>query len=117
MRLARSREIRVGPLPPPADLREYDSIVPGAADRIIAMAESRVAHQQRMEEQQSRRDSRHSFVGVGAGLLVTLFVVSLSGWLIDNGHAIYGTVLASTNLASLAAVFVVGSRQRQSTEG
>lgn len=80
------------------------------------MAESRIAHQQTMEEQQSRRDSRHSFVGVGAGLLVTLFVVSLSGWLIDNGHAIYGTVLASTNLASLAAVFVVGSKQRQSNE-
>jgi uncharacterized membrane protein len=29
-----------GPLPPPAILKQYDDVVPGAAERIITMAEN-----------------------------------------------------------------------------
>ncbi len=39
-----------GPLPPPQILQQYDEVVPGAAERIIANAESRQAHDQAMEE-------------------------------------------------------------------
>ncbi|WP_419917654.1 DUF2335 domain-containing protein [Candidatus Poriferisocius sp.] len=112
VRLAMSRHLRIGPLPPPDDLQEYESVMPGAADRIITMAELCIAHQQRMGEQQAKRDSRHSLLGVCSGLLVTILVVGLSSWLVNNGHGIYGTVLASTNLVSLVAVFVVGSKRQ-----
>ncbi len=39
-----------GPLPPPEDLAHYDAICPGAADRIITMAESNMEHRQSMEK-------------------------------------------------------------------
>lgn len=38
-----------GPIPPPALLREYDNILPGAAERIIAMAENEGRHRQALE--------------------------------------------------------------------
>ena len=38
-----------GILPSPDDLREYERILPGLADRIVAMAESEIAHRQRIQ--------------------------------------------------------------------
>jgi uncharacterized membrane protein len=39
-----------GPIAHPRHLREYEDIVPGAADRIIRMAEDALIHQKKMEE-------------------------------------------------------------------
>src|SRR4051794_22436827 len=38
-----------GPLPPPSYLREYDIILPGAASRIISMAEAEQRHRHAWE--------------------------------------------------------------------
>lgn len=38
-----------GPIPPPSLLKEYDLILPGAAERIIAMAENEGRHRQDLE--------------------------------------------------------------------
>ena len=38
-----------GPLPPPAILEHYDRIVPGAAARILVMAENQSKHRQVLE--------------------------------------------------------------------
>lgn len=43
-----------GPLPPPAVLEEYDRIRPGAAERILVMAE---------KEQQHRHDTENESIG------------------------------------------------------
>ncbi|WP_175201656.1 DUF2335 domain-containing protein [Achromobacter insolitus] len=45
-----------GPIPPPALLEHYNEIVPGAAERIIAMAESETAHRRQMESMQVNAD-------------------------------------------------------------
>lgn len=39
-----------GPLPPPDVLKQYEEIEPGAAGRIISMAESRLSHENEMEQ-------------------------------------------------------------------
>lgn len=39
-----------GPLPPPDILSGYDAIVPGAAERILAMAEKQNDHRIEMEQ-------------------------------------------------------------------
>lgn len=38
-----------GPIAHPKHLREYEEIVPGSADRIVAMAEGNLAHAQTMQ--------------------------------------------------------------------
>jgi len=40
-----------GPLPPPAVLDAYDRTLPGAANRIITMAEAELAHRHKLEAQ------------------------------------------------------------------
>ena len=40
-----------GPLPPPAALQRYDEVLPGAAERILAMAETEQQH--RMEQEKA----------------------------------------------------------------
>ncbi len=39
--------VRTAPLPHPSELAGYEDILPGAAERIFAMAESQAAHRQR----------------------------------------------------------------------
>lgn len=41
-----------GPLPPPEIMRGYNEILPGAAERIVAVFESEVAHRHDLERQQ-----------------------------------------------------------------
>lgn len=48
-----------GPLPAPHDLFQYDQLLPGSADRIIAMAEREQAHRMNIEDQRCRADIRH----------------------------------------------------------
>jgi uncharacterized membrane protein len=48
-----------GPIPAPQDLFQYDQLIPGAADRIIAMAEREQAHRMNIEDMATRADIRH----------------------------------------------------------
>jgi uncharacterized membrane protein len=56
-----------GPLPPPSILRGYDEISPGAADRIIAMAEREQAHRHSWEQRALSAERWYSMVGLLAG--------------------------------------------------
>lgn len=69
-----------GPLPPARELRNYDVVLPGAAERIVAMAEREQAHRHTLEakivddEVSLRR--RGQLAALGA-LLVMLGIVAL----------------------------------------
>lgn len=52
-------QIRSGPLPTPEELFSYQQLLPGAADRIIAMAEREQAHRMNSEDLQIRADIKH----------------------------------------------------------
>ena len=43
---------RSGPLPLPSELREYEAILPGAAERIFTMAENEQSHRIRRENKE-----------------------------------------------------------------
>jgi len=45
-----------GPLPPPVILQQYDTVIPGAAERILAMAEGETTHRRNLESQQLNAD-------------------------------------------------------------
>lgn len=70
IRQSRSRRsIHIGPLPPAAELRKYDQATPGAADRIIKMAELEQIHGQTMDREVpgSRQKDRESWTELRAG--------------------------------------------------
>lgn len=51
--------MRQGPLPTPEELFQYDQLIPGAADRIIGMAERDQAFRMNQDDMITRADIRH----------------------------------------------------------
>jgi uncharacterized membrane protein len=56
-----------GPIPPPNIISGYEKILPGAADRILAMAEKQSEHRQEMEKKMVEAESRDGLLGIICG--------------------------------------------------
>lgn len=106
-------EIHSGPLPAPQVLLQYNQIVPGAADRIIAMAEQQASHRQKLEQIVVKSGTRDSLLGLIFGLIIGLATEAGAVLCILNGHQGGGATLGISGLAGLVGVFVYGSRQRR----
>ena len=79
-----------GPIPPASDLEKYEDVLPGAADRILSMAEKQSQHRQKMENtmleasiEAEKRGQLFGFIIFGitiiAGFLLLLLNKSLEG--------------------------------------
>ena len=97
-----------GPLPPPNLLAGYNNIVPGAAERIIAIAEGEAVHQRDME----RLVTEHMFAERKRGQTFALFIavvaLGASAFLGYNGHEVVAGVIGGTTICSLVATFAFG---------
>ena len=102
-----------GPLPPPAVLQRYDQVVPGAAERLLRMAENQSKHRQELERIVVRSGSRDSLLGIIAGVLVSCGFLWLTYYAISRGHVITGSFLGTVNIVSLVGVFVYGTRTKR----
>ena len=112
------RAIRVsqswlGPIPPPADLRQYEEVAPGSAERILTMAEKQLEHRHRLESTIVGGNSKRSYLGLAAGFVLSAMIIGGGIYLISNGHDWAGASLIGINVVGLAGVFVYGSRSRQ----
>lgn len=108
------QETHIGPLPQPEILRQYDNIVPGAAERILSLTERQAEHRQFLEKIVISGDSKRADRGLWCGLTVALAVLVVGGILIYMGHDWAGGVFVSLDIASLAGVFVYGTISRRS---
>jgi uncharacterized membrane protein len=90
-------------------LERYDQIVPGAAERILAMAEEQSSHRKRMEDIVVRSRSRDSLLGIIAGFLLALATIAAGTFVINRGYVWSGTLLGSAGLVGLVSVFVYGT--------
>ena len=70
-------EIHSGPLPAPQILLQYNQIIPGAADRIIVMAEQQASHRQKLEQIVVKSGARDSLLGLIFGLIIGLVLPRL----------------------------------------
>ena len=108
------------PLPPPNALARYNDVLPGAAERILQMAEKQQEqdHNVQMEAIGIERtvvvsDARRAYFGLLAGFIISLLVIGGSIYLITTGHDWAGVVLIGINLSGLIGVFVYGSKARR----
>lgn len=107
-------EFSAGPLPPPAVLKQYDDIVPGAADRILTMAESQSRHRRDLETKVINADTRNARLGLIFGFLIGMTGVVGGIVVILGGQGqILGGFISVGALAALVGVFVYGSTQRR----
>lgn len=107
MTVARSRFS--GPLPPPKQLEEYEKVLPGAADRILTMAEKQSEHRQKMESTVVKANTRDGHIGVIFAFILGLVIILGGIYLAAIGHP-YGTWFSLGGVATLIGVFVYGTR-------
>ena len=102
-----------GPLPPPDALRQYNEIVPGAALRILEMAEKQSQHRIEMEKTVIEGDSKRSYMGLVAAFILSAMVIIGGIYLILNDHDWAGGALIGLDLIGLASVFIYGTNSRR----
>ena len=75
-------EFFTGPIAHPRHLREYEDICPGAADRIISMAEKQTDHVIKMDQTIIAAETGDQKLGMWFGMiafLIVLFIAAVSG--------------------------------------
>lgn len=107
----RQEEHHQGPLPHPKILEGYEKTCPGAADRIITMAEKQQDHRMEMEKSVITAGNRDSKLGIICGTLVCIAVV-IAGVVMTfaSNSAAIGAFLSLSGLGSLVGTFIYGTR-------
>jgi uncharacterized membrane protein len=96
------------PLPPPGMLREFEDILPGAADRIFTVMEEQTHHRHHLESTQQAADISSERRSQFIGGLIAFIALTAGFFLIYKGKSIPGTIVFITTCASLIGVFIAG---------
>ena len=102
-----------GPLPPPEALERYNQIVPGAAERLIAMAENQHTHRQELEKHVIHSNVSAQKLGTILGFIVAMTVIIGGVYLVHEGKSGEGLAAILTALAALVGVFVYSKYEQQ----
>jgi len=100
-----------GPIPPPEILSGYEQALPGAADRIMRMAENEQVHRHGLEEKDLRFGVSLVALGQICGLFVGLFGIGCGTLLLLRGCSITGFAALLGSLATLVTAFIYSQRQ------
>lgn len=96
--------LTTGPIPPPEQLAAYEQIVPGAANRILIMAEQ----EQRVRHSILTVQVRQSARGQWMAFTLALCFLAASVWVTLAGFQIVGGILCGTTLLGIVAIFITG---------
>lgn len=104
-----------GPLPPPSILQGYDRVVPGAAERIIAMAERQSSHRQAVEGKlveaqiaDGKIERSERKLGQILGFTIGVIAIFSGAVIAVLGAEIAGGVIGGGTVAGLVSVFIYG---------
>lgn len=89
-----------GPLPPPEELAKYEQILPGSAERLIAMVEHQSSHRMKLESFVIERQQTQSSLGQGLGFVIALCFLIGSVYTTVEGFPWVGGVLGGTTIIS-----------------
>jgi len=107
---AQYAEYMSGPLPSAQQLERYEQILPGAADRIIKMAEVQSAHRQELEKSVVSANTRDSKLGVIFAFILGIAALASGTIVAINASEWPGALLGSSGMAGLAYVFIYGTQ-------
>lgn len=104
-----------GPVPPPELLNQYDVVVPGAADRLLFMAEEEGRHRRGLVDRAVDANIASDKRGQYLGFVIAMTFGVMAFWLILQGRTVGGSVLGTVDLGALVALFVIGRRGEKET--
>jgi uncharacterized membrane protein len=104
-----------GPLPPPELLVGYEAACPGAAERILKMAEDQGEHRRHLEERTleariegMRRSFYEARIGQVCALVISVLFLGCGTYVIVQGKEIAGGILSTLGLGSIVTSFILG---------
>lgn len=97
-----------GPLPPPGHLSDYEAILPGAAERILRMAENAQNHSAYMDRCIVEAQIDDQKRGMRYGLVVLLLIIALATYFGIKEQIWMAGLLLSTAVLGSIPVFVRG---------
>ncbi len=120
-------QFRTGPLPVAAEFGEYEHVLPGSAERLLAMAESEQRHRHGLETEDAVHDRKKDNRGLAWGGTLTvlgmvLAFLSLGGvlgagvWLISTDRPVggYGSLVVA--VVAIVTVFVNANKSARPAE-
>lgn len=105
-----------GPLPAPEDFQQYENVLPGAADRIITMAEKQLTHRTGIEKEIVDKNFKQSATGQIIGGFLAFTCIVLSFILGMYGHDWLAGLLATTTVIGVITVFVLNRKPGQEND-
>lgn len=103
-----------GPIPHPRIMRGYEEICPGAADRILTMAEKEAEHRHSIDDTCVKADSRDSLLGIVSALILGVTTVIGGIVVIIKVPAIAGTIsgtlITGAGLGGILGTFLRGTK-------
>ncbi len=100
-----------GPLAHPSFVKGYEEILPGSAERILAMAEAEGLHRREQEKKVVNCEIRCKVTGLWLGFAIGMLAIAGSCAIAIFSSPLAGTTLGIGSIASLVGVFVYGSRK------
>lgn len=104
--------LHVGPLPPAEELDKYERVLPGSADRIVAMAEKEQRHRHERQDIQVRAEARDSGRGVVFAFMLGLLAIVGGTLTAIFGSAVAGSLISLAGITSLVGTFIYGTRMK-----
>lgn len=98
----------MGPIPPPALMRQYGEIIPNGAERIMSQAERQSAHRQKLENRVVSHGIAQGYVGqtlaaiVAGAFLVAAYKLGMAG------HDVLAGILGGSTVVALVTAFIIG---------
>ncbi len=97
-----------GPLPHPAILQAYEQLMPGAAERLLKMAESQSQHRREIERIVVSAGARDSLLGSIFAFLIAISAFVWAGYALVRGESSAAVATVIATIGGLVGVFAYG---------
>lgn len=101
-----------GPLPHPEALERYNQIVPGAAERIIKMAEKEMDHRHKNEDVMTRSAIRTTIMSIIFAFVSVLILSGLVFYALTKGFDVVAGSIAVGSIAAVSSVFIFFKKKK-----
>lgn len=105
-RIMSSMQVFSGPIPPASELLKYEQVLPGAAERIMSMAERQSIHRQKMEDKMLDANIKSEKRGQFFGFTVFITVILIGFVLLIFDKKIEGLASILGSIAGVIGLFI-----------
>ena len=101
-----------GPLPPPAVLEQFNSVVENGAERIFQAWESETRHRHQLEQRDFRWSVFDSIFGKTLAFLFVLAALAVSVYALSTGATWFAGIIGGATIASVVWAFTKTNRTK-----